>query len=182
MDKLELIKKVKALADNGFGGEKQNAQALLDELMLKYNIKDEDIQEDIIKDFDIKLPKVFNATGLTAQVFYSVVGNKDRGKKGFFSYTPGRKKEYFVSCTAAEYLEFEAKFKFYLFYYKKELERFYEAFVHANRIFPSLDKITKDDIDVEITEEDIKMLELASKLEQHEYRLQIEGGIDGSNT
>lgn len=41
MNKQELIKKMKALADSGVGGDKNNVQKSLKELMLKYNIKEE---------------------------------------------------------------------------------------------------------------------------------------------
>ena len=43
MNKQELIKKMKALADSGVGGDKNNVQKSLKELMLKYNIKEEEI-------------------------------------------------------------------------------------------------------------------------------------------
>ncbi len=68
MNKEELIKKIKALADRGVGGEKENAQKLLKELMQKYNINEEEISEDIIKEFDIKMPKVYKAADLANQV------------------------------------------------------------------------------------------------------------------
>lgn len=40
MDKSELLKKIKALADNGTGGEKVNATKMLAVLMKKYNISE----------------------------------------------------------------------------------------------------------------------------------------------
>lgn len=40
-NKTEVLQKLKALAERGVGGEKANAQALLDKLMAKYDIKEE---------------------------------------------------------------------------------------------------------------------------------------------
>lgn len=173
MNKEELIKKIKALADRGIGGEKENAQKLLKELMQKYNINEEEISEDVIKEFDIKMPKVYKAADLANQVLYSIVGKENGENKGLYSWR--RTKHYFVRCTAAEFLEFEAKLKFYAHFFKKELETFYSAFVQANGIFPPPNK-AKDSNKNSLTEEDLKMLALARNLDKHEYLLQIEGG------
>ena len=40
---LKRLERVKALAERGVGGEKENAEALLKRLMEKYEISDEDI-------------------------------------------------------------------------------------------------------------------------------------------
>lgn len=44
--RLELLKKLKALADNGVGGERENAQAMLDKLLAKYDISAETLSDD----------------------------------------------------------------------------------------------------------------------------------------
>lgn len=176
-NKEELLKKIKALAEGGVGGEKENAQKLLQELMEKYNIQEEDIEEDVIKEFDITVPRFYNAGYLANQVLYSVVGKDiEDGKKGFYSYRWNGRKKHFIKCTSAEFLEFEAKFKFYMHHFKIEIERFYSAFIQANKIFPPPDKCREEKQRFFLTDEELKMLDLAEKLEKHEYRLQIEGG------
>lgn len=174
MNKEELIRKIKALAERGEGGEKENAQKLLAELMVKYNIKEEDIADEVIKDFDFKIPKVFKAKELVSQVIYSVVGKEAEDNKGLYICGAKRNK-FIIKCTAAEFLEIEAKFKFYLHYLKIESDRFYNAFVQANNIFPPPDKKIEEKQKFFLSDEDLKMLELAGRLETHEYRLQIEG-------
>ena len=42
---LRRLERVKALAERGVGGEKENAEALLNRLMAKYGISEEDIEE-----------------------------------------------------------------------------------------------------------------------------------------
>ena len=41
---LQRLERVKALAERGVGGEKENAEALLNRLMAKYGISEEDIE------------------------------------------------------------------------------------------------------------------------------------------
>ena len=174
VSKEELVKKIKALAENGVGGEKENAQKLLGELMRKYNIKEEEIEDDVIKEFDFKLPKIFKASALASQVLYSIVGKEVESGKTIYQWKDNKK--LFVRCTTAEFLEFEAKLKFYAYHFKIESERFYSAFIQANRIFPPPGKEKDSDHDSKLTAEDYAMLSLASNLENHEYRLQIAEG------
>lgn len=170
--KEDLIRKIKALAEKGIGGEKANAQKLLKQLMVKYNIKEEDIDEEEIKEFDISFPKYFNGQKLMIQVFYSIVEHSDDNKdKGFFEgKIGGRRKRVFVRCTSEEFLEFKAKFKFYEYHFKKELETFYIAFIQANSIFPA----SGGTIDRELTEEEKAAVLLSKSLKKHDYLLQIE--------
>lgn len=178
MDKQELIKKIKALADGGVGGEKENAQKLLAELMLKYNITEEEIAEETVKDFDFIKPKFFMAGELMVQVLYSVIGKEMRKNKGIYCWN----RKHYIRCTTAEFLEFEAKFNFYMFHFKKEAKRFYSAFVQANKIFPPVEKTEERNKDYKLSKEDVAMLMLAENLEKHDYRLQIEGGGNANKT
>lgn len=174
MNKQELLKKVKALADFGVGGEKENAQRILAELMKKYNISEEELCEEVVKEFEIKIPKVFKAHELAVQTFYSVVGCKNENK--FFSRYKDKNKR-FVFCTSAEFIEFEAKYKFYLHYLKKESERFYGAFVQVNKIFPPISLQRENTEQQALTNEDMEVLKMAANLEKHDYHLQIEDEV-----
>lgn len=159
------------MADSGVGGEKENAQKILAGLMKQYDISEEELSEENIKEFEIKIPKVFKAHELAVQTFYSVVGFKNE-KKFFSGYKEKRKR--FVFCTSAEFVEFEAKYEFYLYYLKKESERFYSAFIQANKIFPPK-SLEREDIGQEtLTNEDMEILKMAAGLEKHNYNLQIE--------
>ncbi len=170
-NKEELVKKIKALADSGVGGEKENAQKILTKLMKQYGISEEELCEENVKEFEIKIPKVFKAHELAVQTFYSVVGCRN-DKKFFSGYKERRNR--FVFCTNAEFVEFEAKYKFYLYYLKKESERFYGAFIQANKIFPPKG-LERENLEKEtLTNEDIEILKMASGLEKHNYNLQIE--------
>ena len=54
---IELAKKLKALADKGIGGEKSNAEAMLNNLMKKHNITIEEIEGEKLMDFFFKIEK-----------------------------------------------------------------------------------------------------------------------------
>lgn len=51
---LKRLERVKALAERGVGGEKENAEALLKRLMEKYDISDEDIEDTSIRTYFIR--------------------------------------------------------------------------------------------------------------------------------
>lgn len=46
MDKTALLKKVRALAEHGVGGEAENAEKLLARMMKKYGISEEELDEE----------------------------------------------------------------------------------------------------------------------------------------
>ena len=48
-DKEQLLKKIKALADRGEGGEALAAAAILDRLMEKYHITEADLRDDAME-------------------------------------------------------------------------------------------------------------------------------------
>ena len=51
---LRRLERVKALAERGVGGEKENAEALLNRLMAKYGISEEDIEDTAERDYFIR--------------------------------------------------------------------------------------------------------------------------------
>ena len=169
----ELLQKVKALADRGIDGEKTNAEELLKKLMDKHGITEEDISEDIIKDHELKIKDIPMIKRLIKQIMYSVIGNLD-GRKGIWEYHREKKKRVCITSTDSEFLEIATKFEFYQEHWSHDLEIMYSAFVQSNKIFPPRELI-KEHEPRELTEEDMKVLNLAEKLEKHEYLKRIEG-------
>ena len=47
---LEKIKRIKALAENGVGGERESAQAMLEKLMRKHEISEEELITDNLEE------------------------------------------------------------------------------------------------------------------------------------
>ena len=55
MDKTALLKKVRALAERGVGGEKDAAAKTLEKLMKKYGISDEELAEETAERVEFKV-------------------------------------------------------------------------------------------------------------------------------
>ena len=172
MDKAELLKKVQVLANSGVAGERENAQKMLEKLMKKYNISEIELSTEKINQYEVKWSNN-NERDLKIQIFYSIVGDID-DNKGF--YRRYKNKNSYVKCTSSEFLEFEAKCSFYGHWLKIELKRYYRAFINRNNIFPPAHLLKQNnDKSDELTEEDIKMLKLASNIDKHNFVKQIEG-------
>lgn len=62
---LQRLERVKALAERGVGGEKENAEALLNRLMAKYGISEEDIEDTAERDYFIRYHNFWEKTHRT---------------------------------------------------------------------------------------------------------------------
>lgn len=131
---IELAKKLKSLADGGVGGEKTNAETLLNALMAKHKITIEDIEGEKTEDY------CFNLSESEHRLWFQVVKvvNHDIKCYGKFpkSYIKklNLKGNYMITCTASEYIEIEAKYNFYNKLYIEESNVFYSAFLQANNL------------------------------------------------
>lgn len=162
-NKKELLEKLKALAQRGVGGEKENAELLLKKLMKKYNISDEELERDSIDLYKIIIPRHFMMRKLASQVAYSVIGNDDT--KGIY-FSGNKNKIFYFKGTQSEFLEFEAKYKFYSNWLKKDLDIFYIAFLQKNEIFPP-----NVDCKIDLSEKDIQAINMCAGMEKHDYHL-----------
>lgn len=149
----ELLKKIKALADRGYGGEKENAQAILERLMAKHGISEADLEADKIKTHWFRYREELDKW-LLGQIIYMVTGKVPFGCKGRYTNRP--RKERGIDCTEAERMEIEANYEFFKAHMQKELELFRAAFANKNRLFP--DKTQED------TEEEPFDMEQALKI------------------
>lgn len=108
---LRRLERVKALAERGVGGEKENAEALLNRLMAKYGISEEDIEDTAERDYFIRYHNFWERK-LIVQIAYKHLGSGHCcGTVGTQSGRPHKK--ICVTCTPAQYIEIEADFEFY---------------------------------------------------------------------
>lgn len=172
MDKLELLQKIKALAEKGQGGEKINAQKILAQLMEKYNISETELSDEVLKEFDIQTYNKWEQR-LLYQVAYSVYGNIDESKV-ILRYTY-KKGKFCIRCTSSEFLEIEAKFNFYRYHFKKQQEIFYNAFLCSNDIYPPENLVNREKFKHrDLTDDDLAALRMARGIDKSEFRKQIE--------
>lgn len=156
----EKLKKLKALAERGVGGEKETAMKLYRELMEKYEIEEEEILSEVLKVHWFGYRTDIEEE-LLLQVFYKVTGSRQYSR--YINRYSRRKKRGCV-CTEIEAAEIKLLFEFYRNELKRELETFIAAFISGNRIYP--DKTArcyeerKDD-DREPTPEEMRQMKKA---------------------
>lgn len=121
MNKKDLLRKLKALAEKGVGGEKINARKKLEALMQKNGITEDELDEETI------IECVFD---------YSSV--RERRLLGQIAY--GRRKRRFgCKATLAQKIEIEFLFDFYKRLYKREEEFFFDTFIQKHELYGRLE-------------------------------------------
>ena len=173
---LEKIKKIKALADRGVGGEKTTAQATLERLMQEHGITEADLEVERVETVFFPYHDELERR-ILIQVIFSVTGKSAFGCVGAVS---GRKrKKYGTDCTAAQRLEIEFNHKFFYEAAKKEFEVFLYAFYMKNRIFPP-DGIAPEQETKELTKEELEEIlraeQMAATMEKYTPRKAIGDG------
>lgn len=160
----DVLRKLKALAERGVGGEAVNAEKLLKRMMEKYGITEEEIQDDRRTRQGLRYHGAFGKE-LMHQIIFMVMGD------GVTLYRyKGGTKEVIIDCTKAEQIEIKAAFEFYRRMLDNGLRKYYDAFVQVEYLFPP-------DIEIrEGVEIDPEMLALARGMQKHERLLEIEGG------
>jgi len=166
--KLEILAKVKALAEQGFDGEKDSAAEILDRLMKKYGITAEELDAESTADFQFEFHSKAEER-LLLQIIYMVTNSPVT-----FEYKNNRTNRKCrtlmgANCTSAQRIEIEFLFDFYSELFKREQKALLSAFIQKHRLFgdgsywsddeePSGSEMTK--------EERMKMLQLMGALDE----------------
>lgn len=176
---IELAKKLKALAERGVGGEKENAEAMLKSFMLKHGLRMEDIDGEKIDKYFFKIEKTEKAL---SRLFQQIVArvNKDINVYGNIPVKTINKYKlkgnFFIECTVAEYVEIEAMYSFYKVLYAAELKVFYSAFVQANDL-----GVRGNTTTAELSPEELKQWkranDMASTIKSKSFRKQLQDGV-----
>ena len=144
MDKAALLKKIRALAERGVGGEADNAEEILRRLMEKYGVSEDELDEEESRRHDFEYHGK-EQEKLLRQVVYKVTGG--------YAYNlvyraSGRKVKTRLGadCTAAEKVEIEFLFDFYTRLWERERDAFLSAFIQKHRIFTIRDDIEPQEV------------------------------------
>lgn len=144
MDKAALLKKIRALAERGVGGEADNAEEILRRLMEKYGVSEDELDEEERRRHDFEYHGK-EQEKLLRQVVYKVTGG--------YAYNlvyraSGRKVKtrFGADCTAAEKVEIEFLFDFYTRLWERERDAFLSAFIQKHRIFTIRDDIEPQEV------------------------------------
>lgn len=139
--KLELIRKVKALADHGTAGERTAAKARLEFLLEKYGIDSADLSYDKISlhwfHFDGRYGRK-----LLSQIAFKIISSDS--KTWVHRSGKGKRTELGFDCTDAEALQIKIEYEFYQRLLDEEMLLFVRAFIKKHDIFPPSDKISRN--------------------------------------
>lgn len=130
--KIELLKKLKALAERGEGGEKEGAEKKLRDLMDKYGIDELEFDEEKVRKHEIKY-KGAEQRKILIQTAYKIFGNTEN----IYRYTTGKgsRNTLLVECTEAQMMQLRIEFEFYKDLWEEELGVFLSAFVQKHELF-----------------------------------------------
>ncbi len=173
---LEKVKKIKALAERGYAGERESAQALLARIMEQHGISEAELEEDRRETawFDYSQE---TERRLLNQIIYMVTGKSGCGCVG--TYTGRKRKKLGADCTAAERIEIEAAYEFFKAAMNEELEIFYSAFANKNHLFPPEDKCTAKSAEELTPEQRARALKaglMMEGMERHTLRKALAAG------
>lgn len=142
---IALMKKLKALADRGVGGEQENARKMLDRLMKKYNVSELDLDDEKLARHDFVYHSAFDKK-LLRQVIYKIATDRNQ-----FRYTRGKGKRTVltVECTKSEAVQIGIEYEFYRTLWDEEVVFFLEAFIQKHEIFDTKPGHATSEIDEE---------------------------------
>lgn len=172
--KMELIKKLKALAERGERGERETAQKKLEQLMTKYGIEEEDLSDDVIESHVFEYHGEFERR-LLVQVAYKVFGKAVNEKMYSFRRGKGMRSTRVFKCTKAEAIQIQIEYEFYRDLWKEEQQFFFECFIQKHRIF-STNKEEKVGNNTKMSKKDLlRMTMLMNGMETKSCTPQLEG-------
>ncbi|MBQ8724997.1 MAG: hypothetical protein IJY74_04915 [Oscillospiraceae bacterium] len=150
-DKKSLLKKLHALVERGVAGEREAAEAALERLSKKYGISIDELDAELICDFEFEFHGK-EEKKLLNQIAWKVTNNRFCCYDMRYSES-GRKCRTHMSiqCTEAQKLEIEFLFDFYKRIWEQEKLMLYMAFIHKHDIFGDPDgnqSSTHSDFDV----------------------------------
>lgn len=140
----EKLSRLKALAERGVGGERDNAGKLLDKLLNKYGARLDELDDEREQDFIFKYSGK-EQQALLVQVASYVIGESEHC---FYCATPSGKRsktKMCIACTKAQKLEIEFLFDFYKRLWEKEKKTILTAFCLKHELFPQKTSEIPDD-------------------------------------
>lgn len=146
------LRKLKALAEKGVGGEKINAEKLYRQLVKRYHMDESELGDDIITNHSLVVKEMYNRklikqivcsqTKRDCKILVDKIPPKDRktideayGVKGA---------NVFIECTELEFLEIVYKYEIYKNAFEKELETCLVSFCYVNDLLVNTENATED--------------------------------------
>lgn len=134
---IERLKKLLALAERGVGGEAVNARELLDAAMQRHGISMDRLCDDVKRECSWPYKAAWERD-LLVQVIFCVCGAEAAVFRVRFS------QEVCVRCTVEQRIEIDVLWHAHRKRFAEEQKIFFDAYIHAQRLFARDDKRRMD--------------------------------------
>lgn len=169
---LNKLSKIKKLAEEGFYGESDNAEEILNNLLIKYDIDNDEINDDKIEFKEFRYYG-FNGKQLLLQIAYKVIGTNNFKIRKYCYRGSGNCKKILIECSKSNYIEINELFNFYRYHLDKTLNDVYSAFIQTERLF-GITTDTSDDLNDK--DKDLSYLKYCKVLEKHDNLTKLSDG------
>lgn len=163
---MDLLLKIKQLADQGIGGEKANARIKLEKLLEKYGIQECELDSEVQEYFEFK-------TKGNKKLFFHTAWSVLDGWDG--TYIPVRGGGVKIKMTISKKVELEYKWDMIIANFRAEQRRFFRAFVNTNKLYSkgATSNRTWEDLTDREKIELMKMWKIAANLEPVVFHKQL---------
>lgn len=170
----DLLRKVRALAEQGAPGEREAAQARLEALIEKYGLTEDELFDDEEK----LVCHTFLYKGTYERQLLSQIARKICPERKAWRYTRGKgsQTEAYIDCTKAEGIQVGIEFDFYKAVWAEELGCFFEAFIQKHALFDIRPGHSVKVVDDETYE---RLLAMMGAMKDRELHLRLEDGKNG---
>lgn len=159
------LRKLQALAERGVGGEKDNAQRMLEKLLTRHGLTLDSLAEERREVRWFKYATTMERN-LAAQIAYKVIGPSfDQS----CYRNKGRRSQIGFELTPSEAVEFDLHYEVLRTALAEHMEIAFSAFIQVNRVFAP-----GDGDGGTLTERDMAMLQMASGMKPTEIRQRLE--------
>lgn len=160
----ELARKLLELANQGIGGEKENAQTMLDRLLKQHGLSIEDLLQEQMRPvhFRKRIKDPMKQNAFLLQIAASVIGSKRVSESWVVRNTSDNTLYYKIDLTAAEEIEIKAKYDFYWRDYTEQADVFRDAYIQKNKLYANPDKDNGGP--GELTDEEFEKMQKTAKM------------------
>ena len=172
VDKAKLLRKIRTLANQGIDGEKYNARDMLDKLLSKYNLSEDEIDDNPYVDMIVIKPK----KGYEFKLFWQIYHKLKHEYPDYTSneaYNHDRTKYIFYEVPLTFKIDFLESWAVYSKAFIEDMDQFYLAFLYRNKLLSP-----RSDSDKKPSDEEIllhkKATMMSMSLDEHRVKKMIE--------
>lgn len=169
-DSKELLQKLKRLAEQGVGGERANADAMLRRALKKHGLSAADLEQEDVREYEFRYKNKFERK-LLGQTIYKVI-NEDKVRYRTYQ---NRRNHMLVKVTVRQAVEIEFLYDLYRSAFWKNVDDLLRAFVIRNEIWNESSGDKKQPTAEEI-EEFRKAAKLADQLDPVQVHRRLSSG------